>query len=155
MTLRVQLYPPFVHLLALYAREGVMPRLQFKAAMLQAARAETVGFYDDDTIVAAALLYPLEAERPGEDLRELLFVCVPQAARHVRTIVRAAVAIRARWALTPPALAHSAQVRIRATVMRGHAPGERLAALCGLRPVGHPGPVERWELEGVFAWATS
>jgi hypothetical protein len=109
-----------------------------RAAILQGARSETIGFYLDGRLIAAITLYPLDPERPREDLREASFACLPEASAHMTGVIRHARLIRLR-------LAEHADVRIRATVLKGHEPGRRIARLIGLRPAGETGAFELWE----------
>lgn len=138
MTLRAVTPAPIGDVLELYAAGGQAKPLTVSAAILQAARAETIGFYAGGVIVAAALLYPCDPEFAGEDLRELVFACRPQAARHLVAILHIARLTRLR-------LAEIADLRIRARVRAGHAPGRRLARLAGLAHAATAGGLEDWE----------
>lgn len=130
---------PVADLVSLYAHAGAIKPLHLKAALLQAARGASVGFLADGRLVAAAVLYPCEPERPGEHLAELAFVCMPAAARHVLAIVRHARLTAARL---------PDHVRIRAHCARDAVAGRRLAWMCGLRPRGKAGRFKRYEIEG-------
>jgi hypothetical protein len=136
---------PLPDVLDLHAQVRPLKRDEFRAAMLQHARSESCGFYAGDKILAAFFLYPAPAERPGEDLRELAFACRPEFARHLVEFTRYGRAFAAR--LTAAARPDDPPLRIRATVRTGHRPGERLAALFGLRAVGTAGTFTRYELE--------
>lgn len=141
MTLRAVTPAPMAELLDLYTSNGLGKPINVKAAILQAARSESIGFYDGDRLVAAALLYPLDAERVGEELRELAFACVPDVAPHLVSLIHTA-------RLTRSALVNTGPVRIRARVRLHHKPGQRLAILCGLQRVRIEGWFEIWEFEG-------
>lgn len=142
MPLRAVESPPLDDVMQLYADQaGYKPRIRafaMRAAMLQAARAEALGYYSGDCLVAAVMLYPLDPERKGEDLRELVFCCRPEAARHVGAILR-------HGRLTASRLADTPNLRIRATVKAGHLPGQRLARLLGMAAAGVFGAIEHWE----------
>lgn len=137
MTLHVVAPAPVEDVVLLY--DGALKPPLAKAAILQAARSHAIGFYEDEAIVAAALLYPR-----APDLLELVFACRPRAGRHLTAIVHTA-------RLTRSALAHHAPLTVRATVRAGHEPGRRLARLCGLHRVRETGGFEHWEC----AWVTS
>lgn len=152
MTLRICTPVPLDQLVALMTlHPPVKPRARHvlqSAAILQGARSETIGFYEEvveqdgrkrpGALVAAVTLYPLDPEIVGEDLRELSFACRPQAAAHLTGIIHHA-------RLTRTHLAQDARLRIRATVAKGHEPGRRLARLIGLRLAGECGTFELWE----------
>jgi hypothetical protein len=143
MTLRL-VTPGMLHeVLDLYAVAVPMKPINVKAAILQHARSESFVFFagDDVAPIAAALLYPLDPERPGERLVELAFVCRPDLARHILSLIRHAHLTRAR-------LVQSGPVRVRAHVHSNHLPGHRLAALCGMTMVGRFGAFDRYEFEG-------
>lgn len=123
---------PLPELLELYTTDGRAKPLHVRAAILQAARSESVGWWDGNRLLAAALLYPLA---PG--LCELVFACRPEAGRHLVAIIHSARLIRADL---------PDDLRIRATVRTGHAPGRRLARLCGFQPAGTAGLFEHYEL---------
>jgi hypothetical protein len=135
--------PPLDDVLQLYAdTAGLKPQLRtvaMRVALLQSARSESLGYVDENgNLIAAVMLYPLDPERLGEDLRELVFCCRPEASRHICAIVRHARLIASRLADTP-------HLRIRATVKAGHQPGQRLARLIGMTGAGEFGAVEHWE----------
>ncbi|KIZ47387.1 MULTISPECIES: hypothetical protein [Rhodopseudomonas] len=134
---------PFVDVVDLYQAATPMKPRSTAAVLLQAARSESIGWYAGDRLIAAALFYPIDPERPGEDLRELVFVCLPDLARHLTAFIRTARLTRSR-------LGQDASIRIRAHVRSGHLPGARLARLCGLRLVGPAGRFDCWEAEGPF-----
>lgn len=141
--MRVVTPAPLADVVALYtSAEGTIKPLEFKAALLQAARSDTIGFIAGGDMIAAAILYPCEPETPGEELRELAFACRPAAAGHLTAIIHAA-------RLTRAALAETGAVRVRARVRMGHRPGQRLARLCRLRLVGTEGAFE------VYEWAST
>jgi hypothetical protein len=110
------------------------------AAQLPAVRSETFGLSVGRELVAAALLYPLAPERPGEHLVELAFVCRPILSRHMLSLIRHAHLTRVR-------LVQSGPVRVRAHVHSGQLPGKRLALLCGMKLVGRFGAFGRYEFE--------
>lgn len=141
MTLHLVTPAPMVEILDLYADQTPMKPINAAAARLQAARSESFGLYAGDHLVAAALLYPLRPERPGERLVELAFVCRPGLARHTLSLIRHAHLTRAR-------LVQSGPVRVRAHVHSDHLPGKRLARLCRMELVGRFGIFERYEAEG-------
>lgn len=134
---------PLPALLDLYTVDGTAKPLHVKAAILQGARSESVGWYElgdgsvPDRLLAAALLYPLGAEPGADDVRELVFACRPEISRHLAAVIRTARLSRARM---------PEGVRIRATVRAGHVPGRRLALLCGLAFAGEAGGFERYEV---------
>jgi hypothetical protein len=127
--------------LDLFAASMVMKPLHVKCAIVQAARSESIAWYDGGRPIAAAMLYPLEPERPGERLVELAFVCLPELRRHMLAFVRLAHLTRDR-------LANDGPVRVRAHVRTGHRPGSRMATMLGMRLVGTFGGFERYEFEG-------
>lgn len=131
-TLRCALDVPLPELLDLYTVDGLARPLHVKAAILQAARSASVGWWLDEKLIAAALFYPL-----ADDLAELVFACRPEAGRYLVAIVHEARLIRAKL---------PDHVRIRATVRLGHVPGRRLALLCGLTLIGVSGAFEQYEL---------
>jgi hypothetical protein len=141
MTLRAVSPAPLPDVLALYQATAPMKPVTASAAILQAARSDTIGWFAGDQMIAAALFYPLDPERPGEDLRELAFVCLPALSGHLPAFIRSARLTRAR-------LGEDALVRIRAHVRLGHLPGQKLARLCGMVAVSVVGDFERWETEG-------
>lgn len=141
MTFRVVTPAPMREVLDLFAATTPMKPVNAKAAVLQLARSETVGYYAGAELVAAAMYYPLPPEQPGEDLRELAFVCRPSFRHYLIPFARHARSMRA-------ALASNGPVRVRALVRRGHAPGRRLAVLCGLSWVCERGAFDVWEFEG-------
>jgi hypothetical protein len=140
-----------VEVLDLYAEQTPMKPVSAATARLQAARSESFALYAGETLVAAALLYPLRPERwfsldgceqpVAERLVELAFVCRPDLARHTLALIRHAHFTRAR-------LVQSGPVRVRAHVHSDHPPGKRLARLCGMALVGRFGAFERYEFEG-------
>jgi hypothetical protein len=136
--------PPLDDVLQLYADSaGLKPRIKvfaMRVALLQSARSECLGYVDDaGRLVAAVMLYPLDPEKPDEDLRELVFCCRPEASAHIGAIVRHARLIASR-------LAQSDGLRIRATVKAGHLPGQRLARLIGMTAAGFGADgFEHWE----------
>jgi hypothetical protein len=139
MTFRAVTDPPFCDVIALWGVSGAVKPIEAKAARLQAARSETVGFYEFHKMVAAACLYPCDPETPGEDLRELAFACLPEAVGHLVGIIHTARLILSR-------LAHVEGLRIRARVRAGYEPGRRLARLTGLHLAGADAAGnERWE----------
>lgn len=127
--------------LQLYADTTPMKPLNAKAAIVQLARSETVAYYTGGLMIAAAMYYPLPAERDGEILRELAFVCRPTFRFHLLPFIHHA-------RLTRAALASNGPVRVRSLVHQGHEPGRRLAVLCGLSLVGTRGSFDVWEFEG-------
>ena len=126
--------------LQLYAAAPIQKPRTAAMVILQFSRSESVSYFDGDKLIAAAMYYPLPPERPGETLRELAFVCLPEFSRQLVAFIHHA-------RLTPDALAKNAPVRIRARVRAGHEPGRRLAVLCGFRLVAVDGLFERWEIE--------
>lgn len=142
MALRLVTPAPMVEILDLYAEQTSMKPVSAAAARLQAARSESFGLYAGDDLIAAALLYPLRPEHPGERLVELAFVCRPDLARHTLSLIRHAHLTRAR-------LVQSGPLRVRAHVHSDHLPGKRLARLCGMALVGRLGAFERYEFEGL------
>lgn len=144
MPLRAVAPAPLPDVLALYQATAPMKPVTASAAILQAARSDTVGWYDGNRMIAVALFYPLDPERPGERLVELAFACLPDLADHLATFIRAARLTRAQ-------IGQDASNRIRAHVRKGHRPGARLARLCGMKRVGSLGMFDRWEAEGPFA----
>ncbi|OKO67672.1 hypothetical protein AC629_42580 [Bradyrhizobium sp. NAS80.1] len=141
MSLRVASPAPLPDVMDLFAASVPMKPINVKAAIVQAARSESFAFYAGAGAIAAAMLYPLPAEKPGERLVELAFVCRPELAQHLRALLRLAH-------LTRDQLANDGPVRVRAHVRSGHLPGSRLAALLGMRMVGTFGGFERFEFEG-------
>jgi hypothetical protein len=141
MTLRIVSPAPIVETLELYMDQGRAKPIDMKAAVLQLARSRSDGYFVGDEFMAAAMYYPLAPERPGEDLRELVFVCKPDFAEHMLAFIRSARSTRA-------SLAKDGPVRVRAHVRAGHLPGHRLAVLCGMSLVGVTGSLERFEFEG-------
>ncbi|WP_126398369.1 hypothetical protein [Blastochloris tepida] len=107
------------------------------AVILQVARSDSIGWTKDGKLVAAALLYPVDAGSA-----ELVFACrplEPQAAvLLVRAVLRAA-------RLSVRQLSAVGSFRVVARVRLGHCPGSRLASLAGLRPTGISGNFEIWE----------
>lgn len=122
----------FEDLLNLYAASFALKPHLFAAAVLQIARAQTVGWYTGDRLDAAGILYPLDT--PGADHREVLFVARPGAGLPMVAIVHFA-------RLTLAALPDDVRLTVHA---RTHA-GERLAALCGLRAAG--GDIWEWSAD--------
>jgi hypothetical protein len=141
VTLRLVTPAPAGAVLDLYAASVPMKPINVKAAILQLARSENFAFYAGEAPIAAALLYPLPAEIPGERLVELAFVCRPELSRHMLAFIRLAHLMRAR-------LAKDALLRVRAHVRRDPRPGHRLAALLGMTLVGRFGAFARYEVEG-------
>lgn len=141
MTITIANPAPLPELLALFAVMMPPKLIVMQAAILQGARSETIGFMDGDRLVAAAMLYPLDAERPGERLVELAFICLPEISQHLIPLIHHAH-------LTRAALAQSGLVRVRAHVRADHLPGKRLARLCGMDLVGRFGAFDRFEFEG-------
>lgn len=133
MPIRIVASAPLADVVGLYAATLPMKSISARAAILQAARAENVGFYDGDRLIACALLYQAD-----DGSFELLFACLPEADTYLTPIIRHARLTRAR-------LADTAGIRIRARVRVGHAPGRRLALLCGLAPAGSDGGFEIYE----------
>lgn len=132
MTLRAITPAPLAELVALWSRDSFARRWQASASILQAARSDSIGWYDGDHLIAAALFYPVR-----EDLSELVFCCRPEAKKHMLSIVRTA-------RLTAAALPHD--VTIRALCRRDNHAGRRFTWLCGLRPAGIDGGFKRYEL---------
>lgn len=130
--------PPLADVAGLWAESGAVKPLQVKAARLQAVRSETLGWYAGGKIIAAACLYPLDPEIESEDLREIAFACLPEAARHLVPIMHSARLIASR-------LAHIEGLLIRARVRAGHRPGQRLAVLAGFHLAANEGGKEIWE----------
>lgn len=141
MTLIVTTPAPASAVLDLYSAAVVMKPLHAKAAILQCARSQSFLFEAGGRPIAAALLYPLDAVRPGERLVELAFVCLPELRQHIVSMIHLAH-------LTRDALAQNGPVRVRAHVRHDHRPGHRLAALCGMTLVGRVGAFDRYEFEG-------
>ncbi|MBP1296625.1 hypothetical protein [Bradyrhizobium elkanii] len=141
MTLTVTTPAPAAAVLDLYSAAVVMKPLHAKAAILQCARSQSFLFEAAGVPIAATLLYPLDAERPGERLVELAFVCLPELRQHLVSLIRLAH-------LTRGTLAQNGPVRVRAHVRHDHRPGHRLAALCGMTLVGRVGAFDRYEFEG-------
>lgn len=112
-----------------------------RAFVAQLLRSDTVAFRDGARLVATAGFTPLPPEIVGEELAEIWFVCTPALGRHLWAFVRLA-------RLTCSRVAQDGSVRIRAFVREGHAPGQRLAALCGLVRVAVHDGFERWEWLG-------
>src|SRR5262245_48940344 len=112
--LRIVTPAPLEDVLSLYEMQYELKPLRMRAAILQTARSESVGFYTD-RIVAAALLYPTE-EDPARDVRELLFACRHEADRHMLPIIRYA-------RLTLLALQKDGYVLIRARTRGGYVKG--------------------------------
>lgn len=134
--------PAMLHeVMDLYAACTPMKPINVKVVILQHARSESDAYFIGDRLIAAAMYYPLPAERPGERLLELAFVCLPELAQHLVAFIHSSQSTRARLAETGP-------VRVRAHVRSDHRPGRRLAALCGMRMVGTFGAFDRWEFEG-------
>ncbi len=121
-------------------RAGLKP-WQAQAFTLQLLRSVTVAFRDGAELVAVAGFMDLPPERPGEQLAEIWFLCRPSLARYLPGFIRLA-------RLTCARAAQDGRVRIRAFVREGHAPGARLAVLCGLRCVAVGDGFERWEWQG-------
>jgi hypothetical protein len=142
VTLRREHPVPMRDLLDLYAAIAPMKPVNARAALLQAARADSEGWRDEaGEILAAALFYPLPPAHPGERHVELAFACRPALKDHLLSFVRAAELTRARLALNGP-------VRVRALVRTVHRPGARLAALVGMTRTGTAGAFDVWEFEG-------
>lgn len=141
MTIRAVSPAPLPDVLALYQATAPMKPVMASAAILQAARSDTIGWFAGDRMIACALLYPLDPDGSGIDRRELLFACRPEASRHLVSIIHAARLTRSR-------LNDTAAVSLVARVRLGHQPGRRLAALCGLSSVGTEGGCE------IFEWGT-
>jgi hypothetical protein len=119
-------------LLDLWIENGLAKPWQVSAAILQAARGESVGFYAGEILIAAAVLYPRD-----DGLEELIFAARPAAARHMLTIVRHARLTAARL---------PDDCRIGALCRRDNHAGRRLAWLIGMRPAGVAGAFKRYEL---------
>lgn len=130
---RIVVQAPLPDVMQLYSRNGLTKPLEFKAALLQAARGESVGIYAGDQIVAAVILYPVA---PGE--YEAAFACLPAAVHHLVPIFHAARSIRAR-------LAETGRFTVRAHVRAGHEPGRRLARLCRMTLIGSDDGYEIWQ----------
>lgn len=141
MKLTVTTPAPTPAVLDLYSAAVVMKPLHAKAAILQCARSQSFLFEAAGRPIAAALLYPLDAERRRERLLELAFVCLPELRQHLVSLIHLAH-------LTRDTLAQNGPVRVRAHVRHDHAPGHRLAALCGMTLVGRVGAFDRYEFEG-------
>jgi hypothetical protein len=140
MTLRATSPAPLADVLDLYAASVPQKPLNVKAAILQHARSYSEVYIDGDgRAVAAAMYYPRPAERHGEPLVELVFVCRPELSRHLLAFVHSFHLTRAR-------LAEDGPIRVRAFVHSGHLPGRRLAALCGMQLIETAGGFERWEI---------
>lgn len=150
MTLRATSPAMLNEIADLYAQAVPMKPVTFKAMVVQLARSESFVFLDaDDRAIAAAMLYPLPAERFGQDGRErpdgerlveLAFVCRPEISRHLVGLIHLAHSTRARLAKDG--------VRVRAHVRADHRPGHRLAVLCGMTLIGRFGAFDRYEFEG-------
>jgi len=130
---------PMVETMALHRQDLRMRRLTAKVLILQLHKSETFGLVDETGRLLATIGFlPLVPERDGEDLLELWFLCAPELGRHILRLARLA-------RLTFRRMSDSGEVRIRALVRAGHAPGRRLAALCGMVLEGDEGGLERWE----------
>lgn len=133
---------PLADILRLAAPAGYLKPLQSRVLFLQAVMGATVAFADErGTVLVVIGMVPLPAERPGEELTELWFLCRPDIAPRLPGLVRLA-------RLTLRRSAHGGVVRVRSFVRVGHAPGERLARLIGLLPAGRDGAFGRWEWTG-------
>ncbi|MGY3392942.1 hypothetical protein ACVWW6_005533 [Bradyrhizobium sp. USDA 3311] len=141
MTLRAVSPAEAADVMNLYAFVAPAKPLFVRAAIVQFARSESIAFRDDGGTLAAALLYPLDPERPGERLAELAFICLPDLSRHMLAFIRLAHLTRDR-------LANDGLLRVRAHVRTGHRPGRRMALMLGMRLVGTVGDFERYEFEG-------
>jgi hypothetical protein len=113
----------------LYAALRPLKRHASRTATLQLLRSETVGFRLEGRLVAVAGFYPLPDAPDGSEADEVWFHCRPELAAHMREFVRLS-------RLTLERASHHGAIRLRAFVRPGHRPGERLAVLCGLKPVG-------------------
>lgn len=129
--IRLSTDPPMGDVLELYRATGKSKPWMTKAAILQCARSEKLAFYDGDRLIGCAMFYPAPA------CTELIFVCLPEASRHMLAIVRAA-------RLTARHLPQDGTVRARC--MRSNIAGRRFTWLCGLRPAGIDGGAKVYEL---------
>lgn len=141
MSLRAVTPAPIGDVVTVYTATAPMKPVNVAAMILQHARSTSIAYYADDDLLAVAMFYPLDPERPDEDLAELTLACLPALAHHMIPFIRLARLTRAR-------LANDGHVRIRAHIRTGHRPGARLARLCGMVPVGVSGSFQRWEFEG-------
>lgn len=130
--------PPLPDILDLWADTGVGKLTPIRAAILQAARAEAIGYAVDGRLIAAALLYPLPPQSPGDDPRELAFACLPALRGHLPALIRSG-------RLTLLRLAEIKGLRLVARVRVGHEPGRRLARLLGMACTGADAGFEQWE----------
>jgi hypothetical protein len=138
VTLRVVTDAPLHELVDLWAAAGATKPLEIRAAMLQAARSESLCFYAGERLIAAALFYPVPPAAAGDDPRELAFACLPEAARHLPTLIHTA-------RLTLTRFAQIDGLRLLARVRVGHEPGRRLTRLIGFIHTDTAGGFERWE----------
>ncbi|GBU16248.1 MAG: hypothetical protein COT56_21090 [Methylobacterium sp. CG09_land_8_20_14_0_10_71_15] len=140
--LRVSTPAPIMETLELVreTRAGLKP-WQRRGLVLQVLGSLSVAFRIEHRLVAAAGFFPIEPEAPGEEAAEIWFLCRPELAGHLRTFVRLA-------RLTCARAAQDGTVRLRAFVRQGHAPGARLAVLCGLELRDSRAGFDLWEWRG-------
>lgn len=138
MTFRTITDPPLPAILDLWAASGAMKPIEARAAMLQAARSEAIGYYAGADLIATALLYPLPPQSPGDEPRELAFACVPEIRNHLPALIHSG-------RLTLARLAHIDGLRLLARVRVGHEPGRRLARLIGMAHAATERGFELWE----------
>jgi hypothetical protein len=116
---------------------GIAPRKVLSAAILQVSAHESYGFEVGGRLICAFGFWPVGMERKRRVL-EFWLVIGAEAVPHLRGLTRLA-----RLALQR--LSQSEPVLVRALVRSGHAPGQRLARLAGLKQGRTVGGFERWE----------
>lgn len=124
---------PHADLFALAAPGGRAPAGRYRVFLMQHAWSDTIAFRIDGRPVAVAGFAPI-IER---DAVELWLVTDPGAGAHLLPVLR-------RLRLTLAAFADHG-VTVRAVVTTGHASGERLARLVGMRLVSARDGVGIWE----------
>jgi hypothetical protein len=118
---------------------GIAPRKVLSAAILQVSAHESYGFEVGGRLICAFGFWPIGMERRRRVL-EFWLVIGAEAVPHLRGLTRLA-----RLALQR--LSQSEPVLVRALVRSGHAPGQRLARLAGLKQGRTVGGFERWEFK--------
>jgi hypothetical protein len=116
---------------------GMAPRKTLSAAILQVSAHESYGFEVAGRLISAFGFWPIGHERKRR-VFEFWLVIGAEAVPHLRGLTRLA-----RLALQR--LSQSEPVLVRALVRSGHAPGQRLARLAGLKQGRTVGGFERWE----------
>jgi hypothetical protein len=116
---------------------GIAPRKVLSAAILQVSAHESYGFEVGGRLICAFGFWPVGMERKRRVL-EFWLVIGAEAVPHLRGLTRLA-----RLALQR--LSQSEPVLVRALVRSGHAPGQRLARLAGLKQGRTVGGFEQWE----------